>query len=177
VAPADILQGPFARTLINSFARRLARTHRFTDMDDDDLRQELRVRLWQALARFDPGHGHENKYVTAVLARAAAGLIRERNAKKRDPTRVRSFSWTWDRRLDGGAHADRRADEARADLAIDLTEFLTLLPADLRALAERLMVQTLAAAARDLEVPRSSLRRRVERLRRRFEDEGLDIYL
>jgi DNA-directed RNA polymerase specialized sigma24 family protein len=70
----------------------------------------------------------------------------------------------------------RRSDAERAELALDTATVLAALPEDLRDLAMGLMDASPSQVARDLGVPRSTLQRRLERLRRHFEDAGLRDY-
>jgi RNA polymerase sigma factor (sigma-70 family) len=173
-----VLQG-FARSIIRRKARLIARCDGFTARDLRDIEQELLLRLLQSLAQFDPDQGHINVFIATVVERSMAMLLRERWAKKRDTTGIRSLDAP---SADGGPtevpdHRDGGRDAERFDLAHDLAEVLAALPAELRDLAERLKVQTVSQAARDLNVPRTTLLRQVERLRRCFEDAGLRIYL
>jgi len=172
-----VLQG-FARSIIRRKARLVARCDGFTAEDLRDIEQELLARLLQSLAQFDPEQAHINVFITTVVERSMAMLIREWWAKKRDSTGIRSI----DAAAEGEPSADvpdrdsgRRVEQF--DLAHDLTPVLAGLPPELRDLAERLQVQTVSQAARDLNVPRTTLMRQVERLRRCFEDAGLRIDL
>src|SRR5262249_17337721 len=148
----------------------------FTAHDVRDIEQELLLRLLQSLPQFDPEQAHINVFITTVVGRSVAMLLRERRAKKRGAG-VPSLDAPAAHRqpTEPPAHRDSGAD--RIDLLTDLAAVLAALPADLRDLAERLKVQTVSQAARDLNVPRTTLLRQVERLRRCFEDAGLRIYL
>jgi hypothetical protein len=59
----------------------------------------------------------------------------------------------------------------------DLADVVAHLPKELRDLAERLKSRSLSETSRELGIPRSTLQRRVHRLRQYFEDAGLRIYL
>ncbi len=164
----------FARSLIRRKVRLLVGRAGFTDQDREDLEQELILRLLQSLHLFDPNQAHRNVFVTTVIERAVARIVRERLAKKRDGGVVRSLDHAHEKAGDSTEPADpRRSHEEEIDLATDLAEVLARLPADLRALAERLKSRSLSQAARELGLPRSTLQRQVERLRRCFEDAGL----
>jgi RNA polymerase sigma factor (sigma-70 family) len=171
----SIAVSPLTCGLVRRKARRLARRAVFADMEVADLEQELMVRLLAALDRFNSNEGRLDAYVTGVLSRLVAFLIRQRSAKKRYPVGQRSLDATVEASLNDFPH-DESAEEL-INLNIDLAEVLELLAPDQRDLAERLRTQSLAEIARDMKVPRSSLQRRVERIRRRFEDRGLAIYL
>ena len=104
-------------------------------------------------------------------------ILRERRAKKRNGGPVSSI----DKPIKDGQSTEpidpRPSDQEASDLASDLADVLARLPDDLRAVAERLQSQTVSQAARALGVPRTTLQRQVQRLRRCFENAGLRIYL
>lgn len=174
---ANVVLRGYARSIVRRKAQLIVRCGGFNAQDLRDLEQELLLCLLQSLQRFDPQQAHINVFLTTVVERSMAMLIRQRQAKKRDTTGIQS--------LDAAAEDGRPIDlpdnwnpaAEGADLAIDLSGVLAALPARLRHLAERLKVQTVAQAARDLNVPRSTLLRQVERLRRCCEEAGLKIYL
>jgi hypothetical protein len=170
-----IVVNPFTRSLIRSKATRLAKRTIFADMGVADIEQELAHRLLPALDRFDANAGHMNWYVSSVLTRLVALLIRERNTQKRQPKGLCSLETAI--RTGVPEPPNPSSSDHLADLKIDLAEVLALLPPDLLDLAERMKTQTLAEVARDVKTPRSTLQRRVERLRQRFEDRDLDVYL
>ena len=167
-----VLHG-FARAIICRKARLIARCDGFTQKDLEDIEQELRLVLLQSLDQYDPGQGHINVFITTVIERAKAMMVRDRWRKKRNSTGTRSIHSI----SDEGLFAPLDPAEGQFDRAHDLAVVLAALPEDLRDLAERLKVQTIAEAARELNVPRSTLMRRIEQLRRHFEDAGLRVYL
>jgi RNA polymerase sigma-70 factor (ECF subfamily) len=167
----------FARGIIRRKVQLLVGRAGFTKQDRQDLEQELVLRLLQSLDLFDPEQAHPNVFITTVIERAVAMILRQRRAKKRHGG-VQSLDQGRENAGDSSEPIDPRPTEQEAlDLATDLAEVLAKLPDDLRALAERLKSQSLSQAARDLGVPRSTLQRQVQRLRRCFEDAGLRIYL
>jgi RNA polymerase sigma factor (sigma-70 family) len=168
----------FAQGIIRRKVRLLVNRAGFNKEDRQDLEQELILRLLQSLDVFDPEQAHPNVFITTVIERAVAMILRERRAKKRDGGIVRSLEQGQTRDGKIPEPFDHRpSDQDAFDLATDLAEALARLPDDLRALAERLKTQSLSQAARDLGVPRTTLQRQVQRLRQCFEDAGLRIYL
>ncbi len=168
----------FTKGIIRRKTRQLVGRAGFTSQDREYLEQELILRLLQGLHLFDTEQAHRNVFVTTVIERAVAMILRERLAKKRDGGTVQSLDQARENAGDSTEPVDpRRSHEEQIDLATDLAEALANLPDDLRDLAERLKHQSLSQAARDLGVPRSTLQRQVQRLRRCFEDAGLRIYL
>jgi len=168
----------FAQGIIRRKVRLLVSRAGFTKQDRQDLEQELVLRLLQSLELFDPEQAHPNVFITTVIERAVAMILRERRAKKRDGGVVCSLDQGQTKEGKSPEPIDPRpSDQDAFDLASDLVEVLARLPDDLRALAERLKSQSLSQAARDLGVPRTTLQRQVQRLRQCFEDAGLRIYL
>ncbi|GIW56165.1 MAG: hypothetical protein KatS3mg082_2569 [Nitrospiraceae bacterium] len=168
----------FIRGIIRRKIKQLVGRAGFTRQDREDLEQEMLLRLLQSLHLFDPDKAHQNVFITTVIERAVAMILRERLAKKRNGAAVQSLDQATDSAGESAEPVDpHRSHEQQVDLATDLAEVLAKLPHDLRALAERLKHQSLSQVARDLGVSRSTLQRQVQRLRECFEDGGLRIYL
>lgn len=167
-----VLHG-FARAIIRRKALLIARCDGFTEKDLEDIEQELRLFLVKSLDQYDPGQGHINVFMTTVIERAKAMMVRDRWRKKRNSTGICSIHSLSSKRH--FARPNLSAD--RFDLEQDLSDVLASLPAELRDLAERLQQQTIAQAAREMNVPRGTLMRRIEQLRRHFENAGLRDYL
>ncbi|GIW90020.1 MAG: hypothetical protein KatS3mg109_0452 [Pirellulaceae bacterium] len=166
----------FARGIIRRKVNQLIGRAGFTSQDCEDLEQELIVRLLQSLPLFDPAQSHRNVFVTTVVERAAAMILRERRAKKRGNGVVLSLDQ--EEAGDATEPADpHRSHVEQVDLATDLAEVLDKLPEDLRNLAEQLKYRSLSQVARDMAVARSTLQRQVQRLRQYFEKTDLRIFL
>jgi len=157
---------PFARGLIRREARLLRAASADAIWGFEDLEQELRLRLLQALDRYDPGRGSSEAFVAVVLGRAAAGIRRDRGRFKRTRRAVAPGAAEPTESVDS-------LDEAARDLRIDLLRAVGTLPDDLLLLAGQLLLRSLAEVARAQGVPRSSLVRRLERIRRHFEAAGV----
>jgi RNA polymerase sigma factor (sigma-70 family) len=184
---------PFAAALIRKKTRQIIGRAGLARQDRSDIEQELTMMLWARLPAFDPTQGHLYPFVTAVIDRCVAKFLRHRRAKKRNDQR-RTDSLHSLRESQSGevsalgesvtaGHQDARrgcqprdADEL-AQLARDISDVLATLPPAYRELATRLRHQSVADAARDLGVPRTTLNDWVGRIRRRFEQAGLRNYL
>jgi len=173
----QVVTDRFVLSIVRRKARLIVRC--FADEGEDvrDVEQELLLRLLRNLRDFDPKKGALNAFISVVVERLSGMLIRERRAKKRSPTGKRSLG----ARCDGGAVIEppdlREHDQPNVDRALDVAELLAALPPDLRDLAERLQTRTVSEVARDRNVPRTSLQRHIERLKRCIEVAGLNIYL
>ena len=143
----------FAARAIAWKAQQLAGHNGFSRSEREDIEQELRLHLLRRLAKFDPEIAHWNVFVRTVLERRAASLIAQRRAA-----------------LQAGSSIDDCAslDDSRIDLAIDTAAILARLPRKSRQLCERLKRDSIAEVARQEGLPRTTLRDRVERLRKHF---------
>lgn len=164
----------------------------FMRQDHSDLEQELLARLLQSLKSFDPQKAHRNVFVTAVVNRDVASILRDKKAAKRDHRRVCSLNVRIEVTEEGTAElADTIGDQERnaqrgqcprspeelAQLAMDVADLLPDWPEELRRVAEELTTKSKSQAARDLGIPRSTLYERVRRIRQLFEKAGLREYL
>ena len=141
---------------------------------------------------FDPKRAHWHVFVTTVVNRCAANLLRDQRALKRDSDRLDSLhckvpvpgeapvelgdclDTTEKNRHRGQAPRDQLEQES---LAVDVTSLLETLNDDDRDLARRLSETSISQAARELGVPRTTLNDAVRRLRQRFEDAALRDWL
>ena len=183
---------PFTRGIIRRKVKQLIGRAGFTSSDREDIEQELWLKLIKHLPAFDPKKGTRQAFVVTVVERYAANIFRNKRAEKRDHRRACSLNVTIeftrdgptelaqtisDRELDARLGRDRRSDEERADLAMDLDNVIATLPEDWQTLLELRKTQTISEVAREMGVPRTTLNGRILRIRQRFEDAGLREYL
>lgn len=161
----------------------------FTEQDREDLLQELAFHLFQRLPAFDPSQGHQNVFVATVIERFVANIIRDRMVQIRNRRKTFSLDELQERGANGATRErseplDERpyteargirppSAEKRAELQLDVQAVLRRLPLRLRDLAVRLQTQSVTEIARELRVSRSTIARRVARLRVWFEGAGL----
>jgi len=186
------LLGRFEFGIVRRKVRQIIGRAGYTAQDQKDLEQELLARLVQSLKSFDPAQAHRKCFVTAVVERDVANILRDAKAEKRDHRRIGSLNVTievneegptelaetiGDREYDARRCRHPRSAEELAQLASDLAEVVATLPEELRDLAQRLKTQSIAEAARDLGVPRTTLNHSVRRMRERFVQTGLREYV
>ena len=82
----------FTARLIRRKAHQLVGRAGFTRSDREDIEQELRLKILKHFSSYDPQQGHRHAFVTAVVERHAANLLRNKQAEKRDHRRVRSLN-------------------------------------------------------------------------------------
>ena len=184
--------GRFEFGIVKKKVRQIIGRAGFTRQDQADLEQELLTRLLQGLRSFDPNVAHRKSFVTAIVERAVANILRDAQAEKRDHRRIGSLQVLIEVTEDGPTElsetvgerefnarrcSDPRSADDLAQLTSDLADFVESLPAELRNLAERLKTQSISAIAREVGVPRTTLNDAVRRLRQRFEQADLRDYL
>ncbi len=154
--------------------------------------------LQQRLPRFDPNRARRNNFIAHVVKHRVAALSKAQEAGVRD-FRLRAFSLDRDLPLeadepdpvkgqftspllDQTAYLQQtgttaRSESERKELRMDLEEALKALPPDLRDLCRRLVSQTVTEVCRDTGVPRATLYGAIQKVRKIFEEAGLDAYL
>lgn len=188
----DFSDDRFVRGIIRRKVRQLIGLAGFTHQDRDDLEQELYVRLLQAMRRFDPERAHRNAFVTAVIERFVANVLRNKRAQKRnDQGRVslnvfievagegqtELAQTIGDRELDARLGRERRSEDSLRDLMLDMAAVIATLPRQWQTLLELRKKHSMTEAAEQMGVPRTTLNEWMRRIRRRFEDAGMEHYL
>lgn len=186
----DAVPGPeailacYAQSLIRFKARQLSTQRGFVRSEEEDLRQELAMRLMTQLRRFDPARAGFDTFVARVVETAAAMIVRERRRLKRGGGRQPAS-------LEAEAHgAEGQPSTMRQRLTpLDagrrlglvpdtpiptdvLAEAIDALPEDLKPLCRELMMGTPCSAARRLGRSRRQIVNDIARIRRHLEQAG-----
>lgn len=183
------LTGGFAARLIRRKAKQLVGRAGFTQADRPDLEQEMTLRVWQALPKFDPAKAHWNAFVTTIVERHVATILqRARRVKRLEGAIPVSLSEQVedceDVPFELGATLEARHQELLtgryvetaenlSDLKLDLEEVVAGLSQDLRRLCELLKSHNVTEAARRMGIPRTTASSMVSRLRAVFAEAGL----
>ena len=179
-----------ARNLVRFKVSQLIGRHGFTTSDREDLEQELILEILKSLLKFDPRRGSQGTFMSRVLERRIATIIRHRRRMCRDSVRIegslsdliededgapieRAETLTGDRRRN---QPSARHLKAQIELASDLGVALGQLDPDLRQLGELLENRSLSEVASALGVSLTTVARRKERLSSCLEDAGLRSY-
>jgi hypothetical protein len=180
LAPEAQLFDPTVATFLEIKARQLARRPEFGRGARGDLEQDLRAKLLQSLASFNPLHSPWVTFAYGVLERYAATLVRDATAARRDRRATVSLSAarrdmapllrTAERARHRGV--SRPSEKDLAALAADVATILESLPPELRDLAEQLQVGSQRAAANALGKTRGDLVGMLRRLRAAFAEAG-----
>lgn len=127
----------FTRGIIRRKVKQLIGRAGFTRQDHEDLEQDLFVRVLQSLPRFNPDVAHRNKFITTVVERYVANILRNKQAEKRDHRGVASLNvmieiteegptelaqTIGEREMDARLGRDRRSEEELTQLALDLAD-------------------------------------------------------
>lgn len=185
---------PYAKSIIQHKARQLIGKYGFNRDDLDDLQQDMALDLLVRLPKFDPSKASFRTFVSLIVNRKTASIVRSRRREKRsyrrhlvsldEPVASRDGSVTQREQTISRDDFDRRmgkhglSDEERVDLHIDLSLAVSELSPDLRNLAGQLVTHSISEVARERGVPRSTLYSAgIGRLRKAFEDRGLRDYL
>jgi len=183
----------YAVRLIEYKARQLIGTAGLTKSDLKDLEQELMLDLLERLPKHDPKRAQSNTLIACIVNHKAASIIEKRSAAKRD---WRMCLGSLNERLstDEGELIERldlydeethmfdtgqvsRPVEEKWGLMADLGRAIARLSPEMQDLCRRLQEKSMAEVAHDLGVARCTIYRRIEQIRRLFEDMGLRDYV
>lgn len=182
----------FTRGIVRRKVKQLIGRAGFTKQDREDLEQDIFVRVLQSLPAFDPERAHQNAFITTVIERYVANILRNKQAAKRDHRRVCSLNvmiqvteegptelaqTIGERELDARLGRQRRTDEELVELAIDLADVTAAFPESWRTLLELRKTLTMSEAATEMDVPRTTLNNWMRHIRKRFEKAGMRDYL
>lgn len=187
-----ILQYAMKRTHFKT--RQIIGRHGFTESDFHDLRQDLLADILERLPKFNGDRGDLKPFISRLIDNRIASIIKHRRAACRDHRREESSLDDWVRDELGawetrGALVDEdrakahlgirpRSRQEQVDLAMDVHNLVDSLPDDQRDLVLRLLhSETVVEISNSTGISQSTLYRRLEVIRARFKDAGLDRYV
>lgn len=183
---------PFTRGIVRRKVRQLIGRAGFISQDREDLEQDLLLRVLQSLPSFNPSLAHRNKFITAVVERHVANILRNKQAGKRDHRRICSINIQIDmgdegsiemaqtishRELDARLGLARRGERETLELALDVASVIGNLPVDWQTLVELRKSRSMREISDAMGVPRTTLNEWMVHIRVRFERAGLRDYL
>jgi len=142
--------------------------------EEEDIAGELMLQLLDAWAGFDPRRGPVEAFINQVVNTRLISILRKRNAQKRRAT-VESIDASEDRLVDRVSAIDARG--RLIDLKVDLRVALCNLTPTQREICDGLLRDAVTPVARELGIPRSTLRDAIVKIREVFRDAGLEEYL
>jgi RNA polymerase sigma factor (sigma-70 family) len=164
----------FANVVIRTEVKKLRERGIIRRADAEDVASELMAQLLEVWDRFDPERGSREAFVNQVVSTRLLSLLRERRAQKRRGT-PRPLDANDDIAIDHSWPGD--AWRRTIDLRVDLEIAFSKLNARQRSLCEQMLREALTPAAKELGVPRSTLRYVALKVRQIFRDAGLEEYL
>jgi len=183
----------YAARLIRHKAYQLIGTAGFTASDREDLEQEMVIDLIMRLPKFDENKATHKTFVARIIERKISKIIRHRKQEIRDYRREGRSLNECIADGDGGTvergetiaqdEMERRLGnpnltrQEHLDLVLDLTEVISRLPDHLRRLCDFLQMERVSDAARQMDLPRTTLNDHVRKLRQMFADARLEDYL
>ncbi len=191
-AKSDPSDDRFIRGIIRRKVKQLIGLAGFTEQDREALEQELFARVLQSLPRFNPEVAHRNKFITAVVERYVANILRNKKAEKRDHRRITSLDvmiesndegptelaqTIGDRELNARLGREQRSEQDLHELAIDLADVMATLPEAWRTLLAMRKSCTMPEIAEEMGIPRTTLNDWMRRIRQRFEKSDMQDYL
>ena len=183
----ELTQG-FAARFIRHKCRQLVGQLGLTRSDRDDLEQDMRMALIERFEQFDSAVAHWNVFVTTIVEHAVVAILEHRGAEKRGHGLGIATLHTLVNDGEGGYTelAQCVLDDERSnmtgfvprdpqevfELSEDLSTVLDRLPPDLREMCERLKTMSITELAREMDVPRRTLRDRLESVRHALRGAG-----
>jgi RNA polymerase sigma-70 factor (ECF subfamily) len=151
----------------------LAGKYGFAADEADDLRQELSLHLLKQWPAYDETKGKPTTFIANVIDAKVCDMLRTQQSRIPEVELTDSLMDEAERgTLDGIRGQPAVNDFEQVDLRLDCDAVLAGLPSELRQIAELLKEISVAAAARELGIPKTTLWRRVDVLRTHFEAAG-----
>jgi RNA polymerase sigma factor (sigma-70 family) len=144
--------------------------------ESEDLIQDVLTAVLAKLHRFDAQRATLATFVARIAETTLLDLSERASAAKRDPRRERSLDAVPSHRSEDTANR-RPPKPSLQDLALDLAEAIRQLPPELRQVAEGIGVWSIGELAEQAGVHRGTIYRRLDSIRRRWEDGTLRDYL
>ena len=178
-----------AQSLIRIKARQLCRRHDFSASEQDDIQQELWLRLVARAHHFNPARGPLNTFIERVVSSGVCTILRQRRRQQRLPWfQALSLEDTM-LEIDGtttpivqaisAEDLYRRLGTTATDAAkryedtVLLNDALRSMSRQLCSLCERLSNGSAHSAARSLNISRRQLRNAIDVIREHLERVGL----
>jgi RNA polymerase sigma factor (sigma-70 family) len=179
----------FATKYVRQVARHLVLDRIFPKDDLEDVVQELMLALLESRDAYDPTKARWTYFVKTIVDRKAVSLRRARSAESRGNTMIvaslnvlvhdeegqRVELAQQVQQSEGGArrgieHQDRQAS---VEQSINVSIVLAGLEPELANICSLLAQMSVAEAARELDIPRTTLISRLAKVRERFAEAGL----
>jgi RNA polymerase sigma factor (sigma-70 family) len=163
----------FAWKVINSEVARYRQRGCIRSTHAEDVASAVMVHLVEAWGRYDPSRGPVEAFINQVVTTRLVSVLRERHSRKRGG-RARSLGCLGEEPADPAWSHDRW--RRLTDLRMDLESVRRRLNPKQHSVCDQLLRDLLAHAAKEMGIPRRTLRDNVAKIRRIFRDAGLEEY-
>jgi DNA-directed RNA polymerase specialized sigma24 family protein len=182
----------FLARLIKKKVRQMIDRADFRPGDEPDIEQQLRLKVTQHLSAYRGDQGHLLAFLTAIVERKVASILRDGNAEKRHPRRVVSLNIQVAVRDEGPVELGATVTQQEAgnrlgvkfldhetafNLKHDVDATIQKLTPDERKICEALKHGSITQVSLELGIPRTTIYDMIARWREQFQDEGLREYL
>lgn len=187
----EMAKGGFTANFIKYKVRQIIYQPEFERDHFEDLEQDLMLYVLERASLFDSEIGHWRSFVSTLVERAVATIVRARRSEgQHRPEEFHSSSQyvedfdgelvALDTQLtneDGDRRLDVRSltDVDRINNSLDVYTVLGILSPEDRELCLRLMTNSVLGIERDTGLTRSTIRFQIRSLRRHFEAHGFSI--
>lgn len=166
----------YASRLIRFKARQLIGRYGFVRSDRADLEQEFVVHLLERWPKYDPNRSNPDTFVSRLIDRKIASMIRYQRAGKRDYRHLQRSpkSGAATGQPDDVAFDRRFADSGsctlieHVDVALDVATLKDTLDPIERLVCEQPSVASIAEISVSLQLPQTAVRAHIVQIRRRF---------
>jgi|GEM_PF-1263289 len=164
----------FATKVISSEVRTLRVRGVIRRDDEEDIASTLMLQLLEAWGGFNSARAPAAAFVHQIVSTRLISILRKRSAQKRRGRTV-SIDASDERLVD---RTSATADwQRQIDIKCDLKDALKQLTPKQREICDILLREAVTPAAREMGVPRSTLRDAIAKINTTFSDAGLDQYL
>lgn len=164
----------FAKTVINAELKKLSDRGIIRLSESEDIASSLLAAVVAAWPNFDPDRAPAEAFINQIVNTRLVSILRKRSARKRRAG-TEPISQNEDRLVDprwsDGAWRDQ------IDLRLDMQIVIGKLTPRQREICDQLMREAITPAARQMGVPRTTLRDAAAKIRDIFRDAGLEEYL
>jgi len=169
---------PFARQFISDKARQIEGRFRHLSLDREDLKSLMLLDLLKRRPKFDAARSQWTSFVKMIVDHCVADLLEA--ARRMTPTS--QSNWPLERQSAGQDRSRHRSywapdPEMASSLKSDVHDTVRELSDEEQQICELISKHPLSEAARRLMISRSTLYRRMDRIRQQFEKRDLDKYL
>lgn len=163
----------YATWFIRLQAWKLAGKYGFAADESADIRQELTLHLLKQWSNYDETKSEPTTFIATVINSKVRDMLRVQRAQLREEPLDDFLEEELDEGILDGIRGQPDISEfEQIDLRIDCEQVLSGLPPDLQEIAHLLKEMSVAAAARELGIPKTTLWRRVDVLKSHFEAAG-----